>query len=78
MSEQNLASLQKDSEFFYPSAKALAKSLTPDFDALRAEANADPEAFWDKQARELEWYEPWTQVKNWQPEIPKVEWYVGA
>jgi acetyl-CoA synthetase len=78
MSEQNLSSLQKDSELFFPSQKALEKSIVKDFDALRAEANADPEAFWAKQAEELEWFEPWTQVKNWQPETPKVEWFVDA
>ena len=78
MSEQNLASLQKDSDFFLPSTKTLAKSLTPDFDALREAANANPEAFWEEQAKQLEWFKPWTEVMTWDPSIPKAEWFVGA
>ena len=69
---------ENSGDLFYPSAKTLEKSIVRDFDALREVANANPEAFWETQARELEWFSPWETVKNWQPEIPKVEWFVGA
>ncbi len=78
MSDDQLSSLQKQGDLYQPSAKALAFSLTPDFDALRAEANADPPAFWERQARELEWFEPWNEVVKWQPDPPTVEWFSGA
>ncbi len=67
-----------DEQLFFPSAHVLQKSLTPDFDALREAANADPEAFWAEQARALEWFSPWHTVKTWDASVPKVEWFVGA
>jgi acetyl-CoA synthetase len=77
-SQQNLSSLQKESEIFYPSAQVLEKSIVRDFDALRAEAAADPEAFWESKAKELDWIEPWHTVKNWNPDVPSCEWFLGA
>ena len=78
MSQENLDSLQKEGELFYPSEKALAQAIVTDFDALRAQANADPAAFWDQQARELKWFRQWKKTVNWQAEPPRVEWFVGA
>ncbi|RYG65691.1 acetyl-coenzyme A synthetase, partial [bacterium] len=75
---QDLSSLQKESEVFYPSHKALEKSIVTDFDALREEALQDVPGFWEKQAKELEWFEPWTDVVKWQPEPPQVEWFSNA
>jgi len=66
------------SELFFPPARVTEKSIVRDFDALRAHAAQNPEAFWEEQARELEWFSPWHTVKTWRPEIPKVEWFVGA
>jgi len=65
-------------ELFLPSSRVLEKAIVRDFDALRERANANPEAFWEEQARELEWFSPWHTVKTWQPDVPKVEWFVGA
>ncbi len=63
---------------FLPSAKVLERAIVRDFDALRERANENPEAFWEEQARELEWFSPWHTAKTWQPEVPNVEWFVGA
>jgi acetyl-CoA synthetase len=41
-----------------------------------ARAAADPEAFWEGFARELEWIEPWTQVLEWKP--PHAKWFLGG
>ncbi len=75
---QDLSSLQKDSDLFFPSEKALSQAIVSDFDALRAEANADPEAFWEARARELEWFSPWNSVKKWSENPPQIEWFSGA
>ncbi len=77
-SPQDLSSLQKDSEVFHPSPAALEKAIVTDFDALRESANADPEAFWEARARELEWFSPWQSVKKWSENPPQVEWFSGA
>ncbi|MBH17298.1 MAG: acetate--CoA ligase, partial [Acidobacteria bacterium] len=39
-------------------------------------AGADPEAFWESFARELEWIEPWSKVLEWNP--PNAKWFVGG
>ena len=78
MLEQNLDALQKESELFYPSDKALANAIVKDFDALRATANADPAKFWDERARELQWFKMWRKTVEWQADPPQVEWFVGA
>ena len=46
-------------------------------DAVYAEADADPEAFWATQAGAfLDWFEPWTAVLEW--ELPFARWFVGG
>jgi acetyl-CoA synthetase len=44
--------------------------------AVYEEAARDPEAFWARQAAELEWIRPWTKVLDWQP--PFAQWFVGG
>ena len=44
-------------------------------DALYAR-RARLEAFWEEQARALDWISPWTQVLEWTP--PHARWFVGG
>ena len=44
--------------------------------AIYDRAEADPEAFWESFAHELEWIEPWSQVLDWNP--PNAKWFVGG
>ncbi len=37
---------------------------------------ADPEGFWDEQARQLDWFKTWDKVLDWQP--PFARWFVGG
>src|SRR6266516_4715524 len=39
-------------------------------------ASKDPEAFWAERAGELDWFEPWSQVMEWNP--PWVKWFLGG
>jgi acetyl-CoA synthetase len=45
-------------------------------DAIYEKAAADPEAFWEAEARELEWIKPWDSVMSWTP--PHVKWFEGG
>jgi acetyl-CoA synthetase len=40
------------------------------------EANADREGFWARQAAELEWFEEWDTILDWQ--APYAKWFVGG
>jgi acetyl-CoA synthetase len=45
--------------------------------AIYAEAEADPDAWWDRHARALDWDEPWHTVLDWSDK-PYAKWYVGG
>src|SRR5438309_3552842 len=45
-------------------------------ESLYAEAERDPEAFWERFANELEWSRRWDRVLDWQP--PHAKWFVGG
>ena len=44
--------------------------------ALYEEADSDVLAYWERHAKELEWFEPWQSVMEWTP--PHVKWFVGG
>ena len=57
------------------SQQAHIKSMA-ELEKLRAEANADPEAFWARMAEELHWFKTWDTVLKWNP--PHAEWFGGG
>jgi len=57
------------------SARAQVKSRA-DYERLYDEAGRDPEAFWAHIARELDWFEPWKKVLEW--DAPWAKWFVGG
>jgi acetyl-CoA synthetase len=57
------------------SSKAYVKSMA-DYERLYEEADRDPESFWARIAGELDWFEPWTKVLEWN--VPWAKWYVGG
>ncbi|HEX3086764.1 MAG TPA: AMP-binding protein, partial [Pyrinomonadaceae bacterium] len=76
----NIESVQQEHRVFPPapefSANAHIKSMA-ELEALRAEAAADPEAFWARFAEsELHWFKKWDDVLKWEP--PHAEWFVGG
>ena len=40
------------------------------------EARLDPEAFWARFAEELDWFQKWDKVLEWDP--PFAKWFVGG
>jgi acetyl-CoA synthetase len=69
--------MASDNNLYRPSEDIVNAAHVPDYDALRAEAAADPIAFWEQRARELEWYKPWDQVLD-DSKAPFYKWFVGA
>ncbi len=56
-------------------AKAHIKSFE-EYEKLHAEAAANPEAFWAKQAESLDWFKKWDTVLEWNE--PFAKWFVGG
>jgi acetyl-CoA synthetase len=62
---------------YRPAQEIIDAAHVRDYDALREEAAADPAAFWEQRARDLDWYEPWRQVLD-EKDAPFFRWFVGA
>jgi acetyl-CoA synthetase len=76
----NIESILNELRVFNPrpefAAQAHIKSMA-ELEALRAEATADPEAFWARFAEsELDWFKKWDTVLKWTP--PHAEWFTGG
>jgi acetyl-CoA synthetase len=71
-----LDSILDEQESVAPSEEFVQNAVVPDPAALRAEAEADLEAFWAKLAEKLDWYQTWDTVLDWKP--PHANWFVGG
>ncbi len=67
--------LLREDRTFPPPAEFRARAVARD-ESIYAEAERDPEAFWARFARELEWSKPWDTVLDWRP--PHAKWFVGG
>ena len=74
-SHPEIDALLSEGRTFPPSAGFRAQARVNDPE-IYARAAADPEAFWESFARELEWIAPWTRVLDWNP--PHAKWFVGG
>jgi acetyl-CoA synthetase len=74
-----IESILQESRMFPPpkefAAAAQVKSFE-EYEELYAEAAADPEAFWAKQAEDLHWFRKWDTVLEWNE--PFAKWFVGG
>src|SRR5260221_12052688 len=67
--------LLREDRPFPPPASFRAHAHVSDY-RIYAEAERDPEAFWARFARELDWSKPWDRVLEWNP--PHAKWFVGG
>src|SRR4051794_13073423 len=67
--------LLREDRAFAPPPQFRANAHVKD-ESIYAEAERDPEAFWARFAKELEWSRPWDRVLDWQP--PHAKWFVGG
>jgi acetyl-CoA synthetase len=64
-------------EWYHPSKQTLRGVRVKDYEAMYAEAERDVEAFWAKQAKNLDWYKPWKRVLD-TSRAPFYQWFVGG
>ena len=75
-SEETIGVYEVEERTFPPSAETQASALTTD-QSLYAEAEADFEAFWARQARELvTWDKPFSEVLEWN--LPYAKWFADG
>ena len=61
---------------YLPDPRCKAAAWTPDYTRAYQDFARDPEAFWDRIARELVWFKPWDRVREWN--YPYAKWFVNA
>ncbi len=80
MSENTaIESVLSETRVFPPPAEFAATAHIKSFaeyERLYAEAEADPETFWAKQAEELSWFRKWETVLEWNE--PFAKWFTGG
>jgi acetyl-CoA synthetase len=70
-----ISDLLKEDRTFPPSDEVKARALVTDA-SIYDEANTDREGFWARQAAELDWFEDWDTILDW--EAPYAKWFVGG
>ncbi len=67
-----------NNDHWYDPPEDLARNAhIPDYEAVYAQAQRDPEAFWAERARELEWFQPWEKVLD-DSQAPFYRWFIGG
>jgi len=75
VSQEALENLLHENRTFPPSPEFAAQAnAKPE---MYAEAAEDRLAFWDKQAKALDWQEPYSQVLDWS-DAPFARWFIGG
>lgn len=73
--QNKLDTLLSETRKFTPPAEFTAQANFND-PAIYERAAGDPEAYWAEQANYLTWFEPFTQVLEWNP--PHAKWFLGG
>jgi acetyl-CoA synthetase len=75
--ENSSAAQPMEGEVFWPSQDVVRQANVPDWEAVAKRASEDLAGFWEEQARELEWYSPWSSVLD-ESQKPFYKWFTGA
>ena len=73
-SGDSIENLGQENRHFPPSAEFAAQANAKA--DIYTTADANRLAFWESQARELTWDQPWSTVLDWQ--VPYAKWFVGG
>ncbi|GMU57938.1 MAG: acetyl-coenzyme A synthetase [Candidatus Xenobia bacterium] len=66
----------EEAVIYPPPAHVLERARVKSYEEPYKKSIQDPEAYWEAEARELEWFKPWERVLDWQ--APFARWFVGA
>ena len=60
----------------FPPPKEFVKRANVNRASVYAEAAKNPVRFWERFARELDWFKPWKKTLEWKP--PYAKWFIGG
>jgi acetyl-CoA synthetase len=76
MTEDFNVKLVEDVKFYTPDPQYKKNAWMGDYEKAYKDFIADPDAFWEKIAKELDWIKPWDAVKEWN--YPYARWFTNA
>ena len=76
MTEDFDVKLVEDVKSYTPDPQYGKKAWMADYQKTYAKFLADPDGFWEKMAKELEWIRPWDKVLEWN--YPYAKWFTNA
>lgn len=76
MSDNFDVRLVENAKYYTPDADYKRSSWIGDYQNTYRRFLADPDAFWETIAKELNWIRPWDQVCEWK--YPYARWFVNA
>jgi acetyl-CoA synthetase len=74
-SAEEISNLLVENRRFEPAPDFRRLAVVQD-SSIRQRSWDDPVEFWETAAYGLHWYQPWTQVLQWEP--PNAKWFVGG
>ena len=66
-----------EGEVYFPSEDVISQAIIKDWDKTTDMALKDPQAFWEREAEELEWFKKWDKVLD-DTNKPFFKWFVGG
>jgi acetyl-CoA synthetase len=69
-------SVKLTEKYYTPDPSYWQNSWIGDYQTAYDEFRKDPDAFWDRIARELHWFSPYTTVKEWN--YPYARWFIDG
>ena len=76
MTEDFDVRLVEDVKSYTPDPQYKKKAWMGNYQKAYTEFLANPDAFWEKMAKELDWIKPWDAVKEWN--YPYAKWFTNA
>jgi acetyl-CoA synthetase len=76
MSDSTRLDTLLDENRVFPPPEAFRTAAHCRDDSVHGDAAADPEAWWERWAGELEWFRRWDRVLDWKP--PHAKWFSGG
>ncbi|NLA38595.1 MAG: acetate--CoA ligase [Methanomicrobiales archaeon] len=66
----------EEAKYYTPEVSCCEESWIGDYDRIYRAFMEDPEGFWNDIAGELEWFQPWNRVKEW--DYPYARWFLNG
>ncbi|HSA38081.1 MAG TPA: acetate--CoA ligase [Methanoregula sp.] len=76
MTEDFNVKLVEDVKSYTPDPLYRKNAWMADYEKTYAKFLADPDGFWERMAKELDWIRPWDKVRDWN--YPYAKWFTNA